>query len=55
MRLDEAADELGVSQETVRTQLKSAFRKTGARSQADLIRMLLQRPTLALGEDAGKG
>ena len=52
LRLAEAADEVGVSQETVRTQLKSAFRKTGARSQADLIRMLLQRPALALGEDS---
>lgn len=54
LRLAEAADEVGVSQETVRTQLKSAFRKTGARSQADLIRMLLQRPALALGEDSGE-
>jgi len=51
-RLDEAAAELQVGHETVRSQLKSAFRKTGARSQSDLIRMLLQRPTLARGENS---
>jgi DNA-binding CsgD family transcriptional regulator/PAS domain-containing protein len=49
-RLDEAAEELGVSQETVRSQLKSTFRKTGARSQADLVRLVLQRPMLARGD-----
>jgi len=31
----------------VRSQLKSAFRKTRARSQADLVRLVLQRPMLA--------
>jgi DNA-binding CsgD family transcriptional regulator len=49
-RLDEAAEELQVAHETVRSQLKSAFRKTGARSQADLVRLVLQRPTLARGD-----
>jgi len=48
LRLEEAAAELGVSQETVRTQLKSTFRKTGARSQADLVRLVLQRRLLTL-------
>lgn len=45
-RLDESAKELNVSHETVRTQLKSVFRKTGTRSQPDLVRFVLQRPLL---------
>ncbi len=33
----------GVSRETVRSQLKSLYAKTGARRQADLIRLLVER------------
>jgi DNA-binding CsgD family transcriptional regulator/PAS domain-containing protein len=35
----QAADELGVSRNTLKTQLKSVFAKTGARRQGDLIRL----------------
>ncbi|MBM4247639.1 MAG: helix-turn-helix transcriptional regulator [Deltaproteobacteria bacterium] len=45
-RLEQAATELGIAHETARTQLKAAFRKTGARSQTDLVRLVLQRPLL---------
>jgi DNA-binding CsgD family transcriptional regulator len=46
LRLEQAAAELGIAHETARTHLKATFRKTGARSQADLVRMVLQRPLL---------
>lgn len=39
--LAEIAETNGVSQETVRTQLKSVFRKTGVGKQVDLLRLLL--------------
>jgi DNA-binding CsgD family transcriptional regulator len=42
--LTEAASELGVTMNTVRTQLRSVFDKTGARRQAGLIRILLRGP-----------
>ena len=42
--LAEAAGELGVTMNTVRTQLRCVFDKTGARRQAELIRILLQGP-----------
>lgn len=45
-RLEQAASELGIAHETARTHLKAAFRKTGARSQTDLVRLVLQRPLL---------
>lgn len=45
-RLEQAAAELGIAHETARTHLKAAFRKTGARSQTDLVRIVLQRPLL---------
>jgi len=45
-RLEQAAAELGIAHETARTHLKAAFRKTGARSQTDLVRLVLQRPLL---------
>jgi DNA-binding CsgD family transcriptional regulator len=45
-RLEQAAGELGIAHETARTHLKAAFRKTGARSQTDLVRIVLQRPLL---------
>ena len=37
----EAADAFSVTQATIRSQLKSVFLKTGARSQADLVRRVL--------------
>jgi DNA-binding CsgD family transcriptional regulator len=42
--LTEAAAELGVTMNTVRTQLRGVFDKTGARRQAELIRILLRGP-----------
>jgi DNA-binding CsgD family transcriptional regulator len=43
-RLAEIAASRDVSVETVRTQLRSLFRKTGVSRQADLMRMLLTLP-----------
>jgi len=48
--LEEAADDLGISIHTARTQLKSTFSKTGTRSQAELM-MLLASGTLAQCHD----
>lgn len=39
--LSEAAEELAVSQETLKTQLASLFQKTGTNRQAELVRLLL--------------
>ena len=39
--LNEVAARLGVSDETVRTQLQSVFRKTGAGRQAELVKLVL--------------
>jgi DNA-binding CsgD family transcriptional regulator/PAS domain-containing protein len=44
--VEEAADDLGISMATARTQLKSVFGKTGARSQSELL-LLLASGTLA--------
>jgi DNA-binding CsgD family transcriptional regulator/PAS domain-containing protein len=38
--VDEAADDLGISLSTARTQLKSLFGKTGTRSQSELLMLL---------------
>ena len=38
------ADSLGVSANTVRTHVKHAFSKTGTRSQAQLVSLLLKLP-----------
>ncbi|WP_161596240.1 helix-turn-helix transcriptional regulator [Rhodanobacter glycinis] len=40
--LDEAAERIGVTKNTVRTQLRSLFDKTETRRQADLMRVLIQ-------------
>jgi DNA-binding CsgD family transcriptional regulator len=48
-RLEEAAEALGIKHETARSHLKAAFRKKGARSQTDLVRLVLQRPLLPRG------
>jgi DNA-binding CsgD family transcriptional regulator len=42
--LSEAGARFGVSANTVRTQLKSLFAKTGTRRQSDLVRLLLTLP-----------
>lgn len=42
LSLDEAADRIGVSKNTVRTQLRALFNKTETRRQAELVRLLLQ-------------
>jgi DNA-binding CsgD family transcriptional regulator len=42
--LAEAAGELGVTMNTVRTQLRCVFDKTGARRQAEIVRILLRGP-----------
>ena len=46
MSLIEIADTRKISRHTVRNQLKSVFTKTGARSQADLVRLVLSCPDL---------
>jgi DNA-binding CsgD family transcriptional regulator len=45
-RLHEVARRLRVSEHTVRSQLKSIFRKTGARTQAELIRRIAMGPAV---------
>lgn len=45
-RLHETARRLRVSEHTVRSQLKSIFRKTGARTQAELIRRIATGPAV---------
>lgn len=42
--IEEAARKLFVSKHTLRVQLRAVFKKTGARSQADLMRLLLAGP-----------
>lgn len=42
--VEEAARKLFVSKHTLRVQLRSVFKKTGARTQADLMRLLLSGP-----------
>jgi DNA-binding CsgD family transcriptional regulator/PAS domain-containing protein len=48
-RLDQVCDQLAVTANTARTHLKRAFAKTGARSQSDLIRILLTGPAQLRG------
>jgi DNA-binding CsgD family transcriptional regulator len=48
LTLDEASVERGTSLQTVRTQLKSIFNKTGTNRQADLISVLLSSPAYFL-------
>ncbi len=48
--LAEALECLGVGVNTVRTQLKSIFGKTGTRRQAELVWLLLSAPTLTPSE-----
>jgi DNA-binding CsgD family transcriptional regulator len=51
-RLQETADRLEISVNTIRTQLRSLFAKTGHRRQSDLIREVTNHPVLRLA--AGK-
>lgn len=44
----EAAEQLGVSNNTVRTHLQRIFEKTGAKRQAELVRLLASHPALSL-------
>jgi DNA-binding CsgD family transcriptional regulator/PAS domain-containing protein len=46
MSLAEIAEARNISRHTARNQLKSIFAKTGARSQADLVRLVLSCPDL---------
>ena len=43
-RLDEAAEDLGITYETARTHLKRIFNKTGAGRQTELVRLVLCGP-----------
>jgi DNA-binding NarL/FixJ family response regulator len=43
-----------VSQNTVQTQIKALYAKTGCHSQADLVRKTLNDPLLRLSENLGK-
>lgn len=43
-RLDEAAEDLGITYETARTHLKRIFNKTGAERQTELVRLVLCGP-----------
>lgn len=43
--LAEAAEELGVTQNTARTVVKRVFARTGTRSQRDLVRLLVTSAT----------
>jgi len=46
--LDETAENMGISISTARSHLKKVFSKTGAKRQAELVKMLLVNPILAL-------
>jgi DNA-binding CsgD family transcriptional regulator/PAS domain-containing protein len=46
MRVRELADSLGLSEQTIRTQLKRVLQKTGTGRQSELVRMVLTGPTL---------
>ncbi|MEM6747857.1 MAG: response regulator [Pseudomonadota bacterium] len=47
LRLEEAADEAGVTTSTARTYLKQAFAKTGTTRQSELIKLVLASPRIA--------
>jgi DNA-binding CsgD family transcriptional regulator len=48
--LHEAAELIGVARETVRSQIKSIFQKTGTQRQGELIRLLSQLPATVSAE-----
>ena len=48
MDLQEAADALQISRHTVKSHVRQIFTKTGTRRQAQLVRFLLQLPTIRL-------
>ena len=47
LRLEEAAEEAGVTTSTARTYLKQAFAKTGTSRQSELIKLVLASPRIA--------
>ena len=53
MSMEEAALQLGVSRNTVRSQLQAAFAKTGTNRQGDLVRLLLSS-TATLAQRSGE-
>jgi len=48
--LNDAAEKLGVSIHTVRTQIKCAFEKTGTSSQIELVKKVLTSPSVFFGK-----
>src|SRR5690606_33122681 len=52
LSLKEAAEELGISVNTARNQLKSVFEKLGVNRQADLVRHLAELAVLAANMQA---
>ncbi len=52
-RVQEIADQLAVGTATTRTHLKRIFAKTGARTQSDLVRLLLSGPAQLRGAASG--
>ena len=50
LRPREIADENDVSHETVRTQIKSLFAKSGIRSQTELVRVLMMTAAVLSGQ-----
>lgn len=46
----EIGDLLGIATRTARTQLQAVYEKTGARRQAELVKLLLTSPSWVLGK-----
>lgn len=53
--LTDAAETLGLSRNTVHSQLASVFRKTGTRRQSELVKLVVQGLATVRGPDEGSG